>query len=259
MMHFSLSLSLSLSLRSSDSKDRRSWISRKCRTTRLQETRESRSVSGSSREKERETDNEVRSRSRGVPYRMLIKRVSTVSKYPTAAAARGVERGAIGRRAARGPRYSFRGAVVSLMYASGLARWSAAPCGWSTSSSCQGTPLCYGHCYVHYILSRCRPPPLSLFLSLAPSRGSSLPASRSIAAFRSLARLPLVPSRFGSPLHGVIRTREFSLFLTLVLQGFPPFLSSSPVSSFPANAVRAFSSYALKRRTVAQGERDAVS
>lgn len=58
------------------------------------------------------------------PYRMLIKRVSTVSKYLTAARQRGEATGGpIGAERVLGHGIVF-GEPWSLMYASGLARWS---------------------------------------------------------------------------------------------------------------------------------------
>lgn len=118
----------------------------------------------------------------------------------------------------------------SLMYASGLARWSRAPCGWSTSS-CQGTPLCYGHCYVHYILSPLCPPfSLSLrgvshFLRLALSSRLSFPLAlvrRCISPSRSFSRLTPLPWCARGDTHA----RMLSLFLSRVFpRSFSAFLS----------------------------------
>lgn len=100
------------------------------------------------------------------PYRMLIKRVSTVSKYLTAAAARRGDCGPIGTERVRSHGIVF-GEPWSLMYASGLARWS------------RGTVW-----VVHVLLPRHSPMPRALLcalytlsLSLSPSVSPALPFS----------------------------------------------------------------------------------
>lgn len=161
------------------------------------------------------------------PYRMLIKRVSTVSKYLTAAAARG--EATVDRSASAGHGIVF-GEPWSLMYASGLARWS------------RGTVW-----VVHVLLPRhspmlrallCALYTLSLSLSFClffPPVLSSLTLSLSLlhpAVFfpLTLSRLPIFPLR--SPVRGDTHARNaFSVPLPL-----PP----ERTSRFPPRAMRLF-------------------
>lgn len=157
--------------------------------------------------------------------------------------------GPIGRGAARGPRYSFRGAVepnvcqwastVVPRHRVGGPRPPAKALPYAT-----GTAMC-----TIYSL------PLSLFLPLAmQTLTSCVSLSPHLSVLLTLIyrciSLSLSSSRPGPLLHGAIRTRESSfslslflllslsvflflyLFLYLFLQtGSPPFLSSSLVSS----------------------------
>lgn len=147
------------------------------------------------------------------PYRMLIKRVSTVSKYLTAAAARRGDCGPIGTERVRSHGIVF-GEPWSLMYASGLARWSRGTVWVVHVLLPRHSPMLRALLCALYTLS------LSLSPSVSPALSHSLltlpfsfpSASRCISPSRS--RLPVA---LRSP-YGVIRTRETlspSLFLFL--------------------------------------------
>lgn len=181
-------------------------------------------------------------------YQMLIKRVSTVSKYLTAAAAR---RGATMDRSTGAELRAGHGIVFgepwSLMYASGLARWSRGTVWVVHVLLPRHSPMLRALLCALYTLSRCPSFSFSLrgvsdFLRLALSSHRRSFSRSSIAAFRSFPRILPSPSRPDSPVARVIRTRERSLFLCCCpfLYFFPyislslpfsPFPSSSPVSS----------------------------
>lgn len=150
------------------------------------------------------------------PYRMLIKRVSTVSKYLTAAGARRGERLWTDRRGASAGHGIVFGEPWSLMYASGLARWSrgtvwvvhvllprhspmlrALLCALYTLSlflSLSVFPSLSFSPYSPFLLSSC----ISLYfaLSLSPSRSPSFPVRGDTHARNAFSvPLPLSPDR----------------------------------------------------------------
>lgn len=136
------------------------------------------------------------------PYRMLIKRVSTVSKYLTAAAAATTDR-----------------STRATVWFSG-SRAEPNVCQWASTvvprhrvggprpPANRGTPLCYGHCYVHYILSFC--PSFSPTFSPLP-----LPSHRRISLFHSS------PCSFSFPVQGDTHARTLSPSVSLFLSSFP--------------------------------------
>jgi len=160
------------------------------------------------------------------PYRMLIKRVSTVSKYLTASEGEAtVDRSA---RTAERVRATSHGIVFgepwSLMYASGLARWSRGTVWVVHVLLPRHSPMLRALLCALYTLSLSFSPSFSLLLSLLFLSLFLLHFTVLLSSFRS----PSFPS------YRVIRTRE-------TLSSFVPLpLSLDRTFRFPPRLVRLF-------------------